>query len=118
MGCDSRLLAAQALIPELPVLGKEGPTGSTFVERVGLIDCARKPKCPARLGPTREWHSLRCKLCLRNKLRITGGFGPSPASVAAAVEVAEKCQALVAAGDQACRIPRCKLWQRNYLRLS
>ena len=38
MGCYSRLLAAQALIPEVPVLCKEGPTGSTFVERVGLID--------------------------------------------------------------------------------
>jgi hypothetical protein len=32
----------------MPVLCDEDPTGSLFVERVGLIDCARKPKGPAR----------------------------------------------------------------------
>ena len=47
MGCYSRLLAAQAMIPELPVLCKEGPTGSMFVERVGLIDMRAQAELPS-----------------------------------------------------------------------
>jgi len=39
---------------------------------------------------------------INNKLRITGDFGPLPASGAVAAEWAEKCQALVAPGDKAC----------------
>src|SRR5262249_19440572 len=48
--------------------------------------CARKPKFPARFGPTHECRKLRCKLLFPNKLRITGDFGPLPASRAAPVE--------------------------------
>ncbi len=47
------------------------------------------------LGVSVEWHQLRLKLYLYSKLRLMGDFGPSPASGAAIVEGAEKCQALV-----------------------
>src|ERR1019366_8137716 len=45
--------------------------------------------------------SLGRNLRFHNKFRITGDFGPSPASGAIATEGAEKCQALVASGDKA-----------------
>lgn len=37
MGCFLCVLAAQAMIPEMPILCNEGPTGSIFVARVGHI---------------------------------------------------------------------------------
>jgi hypothetical protein len=39
MGCFSRLLAAQAMIPEMPILCNEGPN-------VEHIRCARRPDRP------------------------------------------------------------------------
>ena len=45
--------------------------------------------------------SLGRNLRIHNKFRITGDFGPLPASGAVAAEGAEKCQALVASGDKA-----------------
>src|SRR5215475_2615055 len=32
------------------------PCRRTAVARVGVTDSARKPKYPARVGPTHEWH--------------------------------------------------------------
>jgi hypothetical protein len=58
MECFLRLLATQAMIPEMPVLCNEAPTWSIFVERVGHID--RRNEGPARAPwthacPDRRW---------------------------------------------------------------